>query len=110
MTALLPIEFADLEGFADWALPTTRQRNHKRLTSSMDQIQPFYDAMLTRIDAILAYLDGFNLQEMPADAQRLMWMALSLAEVSDAIELFHEPGVTGGCDPSRFVVIQEPNP
>jgi hypothetical protein len=47
---------------------------------------------------------------MPQDARRLMFLALSLAEVSIAVELFHEPKVTGGCDPARFVVVHDPNP
>jgi hypothetical protein len=27
-----------------------------------------------------------------------------------AVELFHEPKVTGGCDPARFVVARDLNP
>ena len=110
MSDLLPNQFAQLEHFIAWALPTITERNRKRLSSSMEEIQRFYDAMQPRIDSILTYLDDFALQEMPAGARRLMLLALALAEVSDAVELFHEPGVTGGCDPTRFVVVDEPNP
>ena len=109
MAGLLPKEFADLEKFIEWALPTSTQRNRKRLSSSMEDIQRFYDAIQPRIESVLAYLDDFALNEMPADARRLMQLALALAEVSDAVELFHAPGVTGGCDPTRFVVVDEPN-
>jgi hypothetical protein len=76
----------------------------------MDEITSLYNALLPRIGDILAYLDQFSLQEMPQDARRLMFLALSLAEVSIAVELFHEPKVTGGCDPARFVVVHDPNP
>lgn len=110
MSMLLPSQFKELEGFTSWALPSITQRNQKRLTSSMEEIQRFYDAIQPRIDSILEYLDGFALNEMPIDAKRLMLMALALAEVADAVELFHEPGVTGGCDPARFVVVDEPSP
>ncbi|HZZ08073.1 MAG TPA: hypothetical protein VFE43_05990 [Candidatus Binataceae bacterium] len=76
----------------------------------MDEITSLYNALLPRIADILTCLDQFSLQEMPQDARRLMFLALSLAEVSLAVELFHEPKVTGGCDPARFVVVHDPNP
>jgi hypothetical protein len=84
MSTLLPNGFSDLEQFAEWALP--------------------------RLEGVLAYLDQFSLQEMPQDAQRLLHLSLSLAEISIAVELFHEPKVTGGCDPERFIVVRELNP
>jgi len=110
MNTLLPPGFSDLEQFTQWALPTSVERNKKRLESSMDEITVFYTALLPRLEGILAYLDQFSLQEMPQDARRLMYLSLSLAEVSIAVELFHEPKVTGGCDPSRFVVTRDLNP
>ena len=36
---LLPEEFADLERFADWILPTEPERYAKRLASSMEEMQ-----------------------------------------------------------------------
>lgn len=45
MTAKLPPEFSDLEPFSDWCLPTEPQRYHKRLSSSMAEMQAFYDAI-----------------------------------------------------------------
>jgi hypothetical protein len=110
MNIQLPSEFSDLEQFAHWALPTSVKRNRKRITSSMDEINAFYNALLPRLAEILAYLDQFSLEEMPQDAQRLLSLSLSLAEISMAVELFHEPTVTGGCDPARFVVARELNP
>jgi len=110
MNTLLPSGFADLEQFLQWALPTSAERNRERLASSMDEITAFYNALLPRLEEVLAYLDQFSLQEMPHDARRLMFLTLSLAEVSIAVELFHEPKVTGGCDPARFVVVRDLNP
>ena len=34
MPSTLPPEFADLEAFSDWALPTERERYAKRLASN----------------------------------------------------------------------------
>lgn len=45
MTALLPTEFADLEQFSDWCLPSEPQRYAKRLASSMTEMKAFYDAI-----------------------------------------------------------------
>jgi hypothetical protein len=110
MNTQLPSGFSDLERFAEWMLPTSVERNRKRLGSSMDEINALYNALLPRLEEILAYLDQFSLQEMPQDVQRLLLLCVSLAEVSIAVELFHEPKVTGGCDPARFVVTRDLNP
>ena len=110
MNTNLPAGFSDLERFAEWMLPTSVERNRKRLGSSMDEISALYNALLPRLKEILAYLDQFSLQEMPQDAQRLMFLAFSLAEVSIGVELFHEPKVTGGCDPAMFVLTRDLNP
>jgi hypothetical protein len=106
----LPSGFSHLERFADWMLPTSVERNRKRLASSMDEISALYNALLPILEEILAYLDQFSLEEMPQDALRLLFLTLSLAEVSIGVELFHEPKVTGGCDPARFVMTRDLNP
>ena len=110
MNTVLPGGFSDLEQFAQWALPTSIERNRRRRSSSMEEINAFYNAMLPRLEEILAYLDRFSLHEMPQDARRLLLLSLALAEVTIAVELFHEPQVTGGCDAERFVVVREPSP
>ncbi len=110
MNTQLPSGFSDLDQFAQWALPTSVERNKKRIGSPMSEITAFYNALLPRMEEILAYLDQFSLQEMTQDAQRLMFLALSLAEVSIAVELFHEPKVTGGCDPALFKTVYDLNP
>jgi len=76
----------------------------------MDDLNALYNALLPKLEEIFAYLDRFSLEKMPQDAQRLLFLSLSLAEVSIAVELFHEPKVTGGCDPARFVVTRELKP
>ena len=45
MTAMLPTEFAELEAFSEWCLPTEAERYAKRLASSMAEMQAFYDAI-----------------------------------------------------------------
>ena len=58
MSTALPPEFADLEPFADWCLPTEAERYAKRLASSMDELQAFYDAAFPRLGGVLAYLES----------------------------------------------------
>ena len=110
MSTLLPNNFSDLEEFAGWALLTSTERNRMRRTTPMAEINAFYNAMQPRLAEVLAYLDQFSLREMPQDARRLLYLSLALAEITIAVELFHEPKVTGGCDPERFVVICEIDP
>jgi len=49
MNTQLPSGFSDLERFADWMLPTSVERNSKRLASSMDEINALYNALLPRL-------------------------------------------------------------
>ena len=44
---------------------------------------------------------------MPADAQRLLHLTFSLAEVSTAVELFKQPSVVDGYDARRFVPVHK---
>ena len=42
-----------------WALPTKNERHARRLGSTVAELRTFYDAVLPRIDAMLAYLNDF---------------------------------------------------
>ena len=107
MSGLLPDQFQDLETFMEWALPTERERNNKRVASTMSAIQAFYDAMQPRARAIIAHLDKFSLNEMPARETRLMNLLLSLAEVANAVEIFKQPTVIDGYDSRRTIMVHE---
>ncbi len=107
MSNLLPDHFEDLEPFIDWALPTERERNNKRIASKMPAIKAFYDAMLPRARAIIAHLDSFPVNEMPMRETRLMNLLLSLAEVANAVEIFKQPAVIDGYDSRRTVMVHE---
>jgi hypothetical protein len=90
---VLPAPFADLEGVIEWAIPTERERYQKRLDSSMEELQAFYDVMAPRATDARDYLDQFDLAAMPTDAQRLIWLMFSLITVSFAVEVFGVPRV-----------------
>jgi hypothetical protein len=91
--AILPPAFADLEPYAEWSLPTEKERFTKRLASSMEELEAFYDAALPRIDDAVAFLDQFDLYALPDDASRLIWMYYSLMTVSFPVEVWRQPRV-----------------
>ena len=69
--AQLPAEFSDLEPFVkDWCLDSEPERYAKRLSSAMDEIQEFYDAIFPRAEDAIQYLEKFPLHELPDDAFR----------------------------------------
>ena len=93
-TSLLPPEFSELEPFAsEWCLPTEAERYAKRLSSSMDEMQAFYDTAMARGEAIIAYCDQYPLNEMPEQAINLMQVMYSLIMVSFAIECWSQARV-----------------
>jgi len=89
----LPTDFVDLEPFAEWAIPTERARYAKRLSSTIDELQAFYDAALPRMEAAEAYLEQFDVNALPDDAKRLLWLYCSLVTVSFPVEVWRQPKV-----------------
>ena len=89
----LPPEFADLEPFADWSLESERDRYAKRLASSMDELQAFYDAVFPRLADAMAHLDALDLNALPDDAKRLLWLCYSLVNASFPVEVWRQARV-----------------
>lgn len=89
----LPADFADLEQYADWALPTETERYNKRLATSMADLETFYDAALPRIDEAMKYLDTYDLDKLPEDALNLLHLYCALMTVSFPVEVWRQPRV-----------------
>jgi hypothetical protein len=88
----LPPEFSDLEPFvAVWCLDSEPERYAKRLASSMDELQAFYDAIFPRAEAAIVYLEQFPLDDLPDDAFRLLKLLYSLVLVSFPVEIWRQP-------------------
>ena len=101
--ALLPQGFEDLAPFVGWALEPERARTAKKVESSMEQLRAFYDAMMPRLEEIIAHLDGVpGGDERPAPAQRLYLMSLSLVEIANLVEIYKRREVIEACDPLHF--------
>jgi hypothetical protein len=85
---MLPTEFVDLAPFvADWALTTEKARHDKLIATGVPELRVFYDAMLPRWDAIVAYLSRHSLGKMPPEASLLFDLAMTFAESAHPIDL-----------------------
>ena len=104
--AVLPPEFADLEPFADWSLETEAERYAKRLASTMDEMQAFYDAAFPRLEAAMAHLDALALDALPEDATRLLWLCYSLVNASFPVEVWRQPRVPDSGAASMDMVVE----
>ncbi|WP_280399853.1 hypothetical protein [Nocardia carnea] len=102
----LPAEFADLEPFSEWCLATEGERYAKRLASSMDEMQRFYDAITPRAEAALTYLDRVGLDDMPDDAVNLLRLLYSMIMVSFPVEVWHQPWIPDASHASMACVIE----
>ncbi|WP_280268851.1 hypothetical protein [Nocardia wallacei] len=91
---LLPAEFADLEPFAEtWCLASESERYARRLASSMDDMQRFYDAITPRAEEVIAYCDKFALDDLPDQVQNLLYLLYSMINVSFPVEVWSQPRI-----------------
>jgi hypothetical protein len=104
--SVLPSEFADLEPFADWSLRTEAERYAKRLASTMEELQDFYDAAFPRFEAIIASLDGCELKTLSEQSTRLLWLSYSLVNVSFPVEVWRQARVPDSGAASMDVVVE----
>ena len=107
---MLPADFADLEPYAPaWCLATEPERQAKRFSSSMEEMQEFYDAIVARSEDAIRHLDTFSLDALPEEEQNLLHLVYSMIQVSFPIECWHQPTVpdTGS---ATFDCLVEPVP
>ncbi|HUO49851.1 MAG TPA: hypothetical protein VMU09_13555 [Acidimicrobiales bacterium] len=101
-----PPEFADLEPYADWSLRTERERYAKRLSSTMAELQAFYDAAFARLPDATAYLDALDFAALPEDATKLLWLTYSLVNASFPVEVWRQPRVPDSGAATMDVVVE----
>jgi hypothetical protein len=108
--AMLPTEFSDLEPFAPvWACETEPERYDRRLASSMDELQAFYDAIFPRAKAALDFLDTKDLDDLSDQELNLLRMLYSLSTISFAVDCFKQPKIPDSGS-AYLRVISEPVP
>ena len=102
----LPATFAELEPFADWALPSEADRYAKRLQSSMDELQTFYDAAFPRLEDGAEYLKGVALDGISDEDRNLLHLFEALVTVSFPVEVWRQPRVPDSGASSIDVVVE----
>ncbi len=109
MAKQLPSEFSDLAEWSDWILASEQERYAKRLSSSMDEIQAFYDAVVGRIDDIMAYSSRILLDDGPVsdEDRNLAYLAFSFVTASFPVEAWKQPHVPDS-GASAFPLVSEP--
>ncbi|MCU1452022.1 MAG: Uncharacterized protein JWN46_168 [Acidimicrobiales bacterium] len=107
--ATLPAAFAELEPFADWALPSEHDRYAKRIASTMHQLQTFYDAVFPRLEDSVDYLRQVALDGISDEDRSLLWLFSSLVTVSFPVEVWSQPRVPDS-GASALDVVVEPVP
>lgn len=109
--APLPPGFESLSPYLDWSLATESARSRKRLDSSVEEMQKFYEAMLPRVDDMMEHLSAFTLETMPPAQWNLFNLCLSLSEVSFAVEVYGQPEVPNSMqelgEAERFVIVHD---
>jgi hypothetical protein len=109
-SALLPPQFAELERWAStWCLASEPERWEQRMRSPMAELRAFYDACFPRAEEAIVYCDGFPLDALPPEAERLLQLLHSLLLVSYAVEVWRQPEVIHGGS-ARIHRILEPRP
>ena len=108
--ALLPAEFAAFEPWAAaWCLASEPERWAQRLRTPMTELRRFYDAFFPHAEDAIAYCERFPLDDMPADATRLLQLLHSLLMVSYAVEVWKQPEVINSGS-ARIDRVREPRP
>jgi hypothetical protein len=87
---ILPAEFADLAPYAaDWSLAAERDRATRRVSTDIDTLRAFQEAVSPRMEAIILYLNTFPNEPdaLPAPVKRLFDLARMAMEASAPIDL-----------------------
>lgn len=107
--ATFPAAFAELEPFTDWVLPSEYDRYGKRIASTMDELQAFYDAAFPRLEDGADYLRTVSIEDISDEDRNLLWLFSSLVTVSFPVEAWRQPRVPDSGASSIDVVV-EPRP
>ena len=104
-TLPMPAGFEDLGAVASqWARPTEHQRSQIRWKASKADFAAFYDAVMPRLEAVLAALSQLPLDGMDKAQTNLFCLAAAFAEAGPHHELYGgSPDVPFSFSARRFV-------
>ncbi len=104
-----PADFAELEPFAAWALPTEKARYDKRMECTMAELQAFYDVAFPCLERSTDYLKSVPLDGISDEDKHLLWVFAALVTVSFPVEVWRQPKVPDS-GASTIDAILEPVP
>ncbi|HVU62291.1 MAG TPA: hypothetical protein VG899_05120 [Mycobacteriales bacterium] len=107
--ATLPAQFSSLEPFSQWILPSEADRYAKRIASTMEELQAFYDAAFPLLESGTDYLTGVTIDGICEEDRNLLWLFSSLVTVSFPVEAWRQPHVPDSGAASIDVTV-EPRP
>lgn len=107
MTRVFPEGFEALEPYADWAVPTEKARFAKRVSSTMDELDEFYNVAFPLLKSSTERLENTSLEGIPEPDKRLLWLFCSLVTVAFSVEAWRQPKVPDS-GPSSIDAILEP--
>ncbi|MER5516509.1 hypothetical protein [Streptomyces sp. NPDC002763] len=93
MATVFPPEFAALEPFADWAVPTEKARYAKRIASTMDELDAFYAAAYPLLASGTEYLRNVSMTDISEANKHLLWVFCALVTVAFSVEAWRQPRV-----------------
>ncbi|NEB02786.1 hypothetical protein [Streptomyces sp. SID13726] len=93
MATVFPPEFAALEPFADWAVPTEKARYAKRIASTMDELDTFYSAAFPLLANGTEYLQQVSMEGISDEDKHLLWLFCALVTVAFPVEAWRQPKV-----------------
>lgn len=100
----LPSRFSHLQFLADeWSLPSERDRQLRRAASTIEELDTVFATLSGEIVAMLDYLNARDFDALTAEETNLLNLALSLAEIAPAVQIFRTPGNPDGFDFTRVV-------
>jgi hypothetical protein len=104
--AKLPAQFSDLEPFNKWSTGADADRIKEINNRTDAELRAFYDAVLPRMDAVVAHLNEFPLDKLPASETALFNLAKMMMEVATIVE--HGRSIIAQyVDIARFVPLDE---
>ncbi|MEU6354367.1 hypothetical protein ABZ896_34420 [Streptomyces sp. NPDC047072] len=93
MAPVFPPDFAALEPFADWAVPTEKARYAKRIASTMDELDAFYAAAFPLLANGTAYLQQVSMEDISEEDKHLLWAFCALVTIAFPVEAWRQPKV-----------------
>ncbi|MFI7361292.1 hypothetical protein ACIBO4_03960 [Streptomyces sp. NPDC050149] len=107
MTIVFPEGFEALEPYAAWAVPTEKARFAKRVSSTMDELDEFYNVAFPLLQSSTERLENTPLEGISEPDKRLLWLFCSVVTVAFSVEAWRQPKVPDS-GPSSIDAILEP--